>query len=393
MMEIVDMRMIKAGAVMMCLAVGAFAFSPPRFPVSYPTGDLVGFDVSLSSLVIEQHDVFLDLSQRPNARSRIRYVVANPNAESVTAALYFITPFVKDLSVTVNQKRPVPAAERVSPDRLGWQMPAPGARERDIPTELTAGIFSVEFRGGAKTHIEVSFRLPPGVRENRTAYLYPAAINHLNNVFRDLYLSETFVFHLASSSTFNTGHGQAAVEIIAPAGNALTANFALREQGVENGFTKHSGTIGTGDLISLEVKLITDHAPTILGATFALGFVTDYDGYLEFMTQAFFDVFLYNHQLSAGIEANPFGAVASIKLPVLYTFFFGAQGDSFNVLFGGISLTAGALFAVAPVVRTGFRVSIAVALFGRNEMAIDFYPFEAGGVAWQMTFMFSKLSL
>jgi hypothetical protein len=133
----------------------------------------------------------------------------------------------------------------------------------------------------------------------------------------------------------------------------------------------------------------------LLGGTFAIGFVTDYGAYTEFKVQALADVYFYHHQISLGMEGNPFGAEIRLQLPLLYTFFFGEEDDIINVVLGGgVSLTAGALFEVAPVLRTGFRISLAMCLGVRYEMAFDFYPFETvNGFDWQMTFLFLKVSI
>jgi hypothetical protein len=352
-----------------------------------PAGDVLGDALKLDALRIETEELLLDLQGKDTAFSRARYTIRNPLKEIVESDLYFVTPFMDKVTVMINGIVVPLVYEKLTRDKIPWKPESRAVENwRD---ELGAYRFRATFGAEAETVIIVAFRLPAGYDNTRSdTGIFPAQAAHLLNWGKSGDHVAWYIYNLESANTFKGGIGKLKVEILTPEGAELDTNVALVKEAAESGFFRFTGSFQGIPAPSIEAKVITRTIYNIFGGTFALGLSTNYGDYTEFMAQALFDVFFYNHQFSAGVEGNPFGS--GFKIPVLYTFFLGGRQSPSLLSYGDIRFTAGALFNLLPTTAVGFRVAAGLRfLVSVIEISYDFYPFDTiHGYSWRMTFLY-----
>ena len=76
---------------------------PQRAPS--PAGDILAPLPGLDSLRIDRENLRLDLTGDPSGRSLAHYEISNPSGISAASDLYFVTPFMDDVYVTVDGRR------------------------------------------------------------------------------------------------------------------------------------------------------------------------------------------------------------------------------------------------------------------------------------------------
>jgi hypothetical protein len=389
----------------LCLTIffaGAAAFANIAMPLQppSPSGDVLAPPPGLDSLRIAREDLRLDLTGREDARSRARYEIANPTGTALGTDLYFVTPFMKEVTVTVDGASAALEAVTLERDRVPWAMGGEGYRWWPKGAALDAYRFRAEFGAGRTTVVEVVFRLPAGY-DNTLADLgiSPAAAAHALNWTKQGDHVAWYLYSLEPAATFKGGLGRLELEILVPAGTELRTNVAVsqdeeRSGEGDDGAICYRGSFSQFPVPTIEAKVIRRGAYNFIGVTAAFGLTSDFASYTSFLSQLLLDVFFLNHQFSTGVEGNPFGTLVSLKIPVLYTFVFGERTSSYLPLFGDIRATAGVLIDLIPVPAAGFRLGVgARATAFLVEIAYDFYPFDpAVGYRHRVSLML-KLSL
>jgi len=279
--------------------------------------------------------------------------------------------------------------EQSSQDKIAPQSPAGGRYWGDM---LDACRFKARFEAGAVTRIEVTFILPAGY-DNTLAEtgIYPPEAGHLLNWSKRGSRAAWYVYNLSAASTFTGGIANLEISIRAPEDQILKTNIDVKKTGVENGVAVYSGSFAGIPVPEIEARVVSLQEYNAFGATFGLGLHTNYGDDTGFIAQALADVFLHSHQLSAGVEGNPFGG--SLKIPVLYAYYPGGKGSAYGMYFGDIRFSAGGLFDLLPDAAAGFRLAAGIRLLASIfEITYDFYPFDDAGYVWRMAFLY-KMSI
>jgi len=392
---------VKTIALCLCFVAGIGsavpAFSniamPQRAPS--PAGDILAPLPGLDSLRIDRENLRLDLTGDPSGRSLAHYEISNPSGISAASDLYFVTPFMDDVYVTVDGRRADFDRVMLSRDRLPWPV-----RENDYAWwpkdgEMDAARFRAEFSAGETTVIEVSFRLPAGY-DNALAGtgISPAAVAHALNWSKPGDRVAWYVYALETSRTFKGGFGTLHLEITVPAGTELICNAAIGEKKSGRGFDTYTMESKGLPVPAIDAKVITRGVYNFLGGTVGCGLATDFNASTSFLGQALIDVFFLNHQFSTGIEGNPFGTIGGLKIPLIYTFVFGTTRSLYSAFFADVRLSAGVLIDLLPETAVGFRVSAGMRLMMfLMEISYDFHPFDAArGYTGRLTFL-GKISL
>jgi hypothetical protein len=367
--------LIIAGLVTV-LSVHANMAMPKQPPA--PSGDVLAALPGLAGLRIEREDLRLDLTGLPDARSRARYEIVNPAGTALATDLYFITPFLKDAVVTIDGLT-VPLTKRLlKREQVPWNTGDGDYRWWVPGLEIEAYLFRAEFAAARSTVIEVSFRLPAGY-DNTLANtgIDPATAAHALNWSKEGEHVAWYVYALETAATFKGGIGVFHTEIVAPAGTELVCNLATGVKKTENGLDTYTAEFQGFPVPAIEARVISRASYNILGGTVAFGFTSDFGSYTSFLSQALIDVFFLNHQFSTGLEGNPFGPLAGMKIPVLYTFIFGNKTSRYMAYFADLRLSGGLLFDLLPTAAFGFRLAAGLrfTLF-LLELSYDFYPFD-----------------
>ncbi|MBN2353253.1 MAG: hypothetical protein JXD23_11830 [Spirochaetales bacterium] len=166
-------------------------------------------------------------------------------------------------------------------------------------------------------------------------------------------------------------------------------NLETGEKKTSRGLDTYSAEFQGIPVPAIDARVITRGSVNFLGGTAACGFSTDFGSYTSFLCQALADVYFGNHQFSSGVEGNPFGSVANLKIPVIYTFVFGEKMSLSETIFADIRLSAGVLVDLLPETAVGFRISAGARLMMFPlEISYDLYPFDAaGGYVGRLTFL------
>jgi hypothetical protein len=366
----------------------------PKQPPA-PAGDFLLQGQGFAGLRIDEERLLLDLSGRPGALSRALYRISHPGESPLRTDLYFITPFMQEVIVTLNGKALATTGAALKRDQVPWPMKDEdyGWWSKDRTVEALR--FTADFAAGTVTEFEVTFRLPAGYDNTLVNVgIEPAAAGHALNWSKDADHAAWYLYSLESAATFPGGMGVFKLEILAPAGAELNANLTLVDRKTEGDLVRYSGSFQGFPVPSLEAKVITRGFYNSFGGEFAIGLATDYEAYTEFMTQVLGNVYFGNHQFSAGLEANPFGSAANLRLPLLYTFVFGRKTHPYGAFFGDVRATAGALIEVLPDTAVGIRIGLGLRFtLMIFEIDYDFYPFDPErGFAGRMTFLY-KMSI
>jgi len=259
--------------------------------------------------------------------------------------------------------------------------------------ELKACRFHVIFAPQAVTVIEVSFILPGGYDNTKKEMdVYSTVASHSLNWFKAGNSNSWYLYNLSAANTFTGGIADLDLVIWAPGDSRLDINVAVKKTGEDKGTATYAGSFKGIPAPQIEAKVVHVEQYNFLGATFGLGLHTNYGDDTQFIAQALLDVYLFEHQLSAGVEVNPFGT--SLKLPVLYSYFPLGKVNRYVAMFADIRFSAGVLFDLEPAALTGFRVASGLRmLLSVFEISYDFYPFDAdSGYVWRMSFLY-KMSL
>jgi hypothetical protein len=388
-MSMVWGRLFAVITVFIFLASGAFAAIPPlREPP--PAGDVFASEGVLSALRLEHEKLVLDLTRRENGLSRTRYTIRNTGAREISTDLLFITPYMYGVNVFVNSAEIEVKQENIPFKQLPWKPVYPDVWRTD---KIPAYRFRVSFPQNAATIVEVVFRLPAGYdNRDRDMGLYPGEAAHALNWSKEPDSTIWFLYNLESAGTFTGGIQHLDVEIVIPEDDSLNVNIPLVENEALGGFKSFTASFRSIPAPYIEAKVKHEAVYSMFGGSVGGGLVTNYADYTEFMAQAMLDFYFYNHQLSAGVEGNPFGT--GIKFPVIYTFILGDKvPPSFGFL-GDLRLSGGALFELSPESAVGFRISAGMRFtLLILEITYDFYPFDTEkGYIGRMTFLY-KMSL
>lgn len=378
-----------------CLVIaflGINASANIALPVQEPplAGDIFTPEPALTALQLVHEKLVLNLSGIENGFSHARYVIRNRGAREIASDLFFITPYMDRVTVQVNGSAVETAQERIASEQLPWK---PAFPERLPEDGLPAFRFRVVFAAQAETVIDVTFRLPAGYdNQGRDQGYYAGEAAHALNWSVGSDSTAWYAYNLESATTFQGGIQKLDVEIIAPQDDTLVVNIPLVENKPSEGVKRYTGSFEGIPAPYIEARVKHEAQYSMIGFQVGGGLVTNYIDYTEFMAQALFDFYFYNHQISVGVEGNPFGT--GFKIPVLYTFIFADKVSSYFAFWGDLRVTAGALFDLSPVSAVGFRISAGLRLtLTIFEVAYDFYPFDAvRGYVGRMTFLY-KISL
>jgi hypothetical protein len=387
-MSMMSGRLYAVMGIFVFLAGGVFAVILP-FREPPPSGGVFAAEGVLPALRLVHEKLVLDLTRRENGLSRARYTIRNTGARGISTDLLFITPYMYKVSVFVNSVEIEVKEERIPFKQLPWKPVYPDVWRTD---EIPAYRFRVSFPQNTETIVEVVFRLPAGYDNRSQEGLYPGAAAHALNWSKEPDSTIWFLYNLESARTFTGGIQKLDVEVIIPQDDSVNVNIRLAENDALGGFKRYTGTFAGIPAPYIEAKVKHEAVYSIIGGSVGGGLVTDYAEYTEFMAQAMFDVYFLNHQLSAGVEGNPFGT--GIKFPVIYTYILGDKIPPMLSFLGDLRVSAGALFELSPESAVGFRISGGMRLtLMILEVAYDFYPFDTDrGYMGRMTFLY-KISL
>ncbi|MBN1798865.1 MAG: hypothetical protein JW822_09820 [Spirochaetales bacterium] len=372
--------------------IGSGAFANIGLPVQEPppSGDVFASGGGLTALRLEHEKLILDLTRREAGFSHARYTIRNTAGGEISTDLIFITPYMYNVSVSVNSQEIEIQQENIPFKKLPWKPVFPESWGRE---EIPAYRFHVSFPGNTETVVEVMFRLPAGY-DNRAEDmgLHMGEAAHALNWAVESDSTVWYLYNLDAAGTFSGGIRRLDVEIIIPENDDVEVNIPLVQGKTANGVKSFTGSFAGMPAPYIEAKRKHEAVYSMFGGSAGGGLVTNYVDYTEFMAQAMVDFYFYNHQLSAGVEGNPFGT--GIKFPVIYTFILGDKVHPYFAFFGDLRLSAGALFELSPESAVGFRISGGMRFTMMIlEIAYDFYPFDTDkGYIGRMTFLY-KISL
>ncbi|MBN1798908.1 MAG: hypothetical protein JW822_10040 [Spirochaetales bacterium] len=354
------------------------------------SGDEFTADQDLTALRVEHEKLILDFTKSENSFSRARYSIRNTGSEEISTDLLFVTPYIDKVNIFVNSKEIVFKQEKI----LLQELPCKSALLGVVQDfEMPVYRFHVLFPADSVTIIEIVFGLPAGYyNDTRFSNFYPVEAAHMLNWFiRDALLA-LYIYNLESTKTFTDGIRQLDVEILIPENSSLDVNIPLTEEKTENGITKFTGSFKGIPAPYIEATVERDGVCNMIGASLGMGMETNLTDYSDVMLQAMIDLYLYNHQISAGVEGEVLNP--NLRIPIIYSFIPGEKTPPHIVLIHDIRFSAGALFDLYPEYDFGFRISASYRLtLVILEIAYDFYPFNTEqGYIHRMRFFF-KVSI
>jgi hypothetical protein len=368
-----------------------------------PAGGVGGAGSVMQSLRIKEEKLILDLTKRPNGRSRASYRIDNPTAEGVKATLYFITPFMNDVFIAVDGRKIDTGTVTFRRDEAPWKINENAFSWWGKNIAFSAVKFDAFFRPRAITEIQITFRLPAGYDNTKADIgIDPGTAAHSLNWSKPSSGVSWYAYSLESASTFRGEIDSFQLEVLTMPEDELQINVELNTAttgqvpgGVEGGgIVSHSGSFDAFPVPTIEAWVTAKASYNMVGGSFALGLVTDYGMYTEFMTQVLLDFYIGNHQISCGLEGNPLGAPISCKIPILYTFIFGEKMHPSAGWIGDSRLSGGLLWDILPETVVGIRFGVGMRFTNMIlEITYDMYPFDTNrGYVGRMTFLY-KISI
>jgi hypothetical protein len=374
--EISNMR--RASFSLFLIFFAYLSFGNIAAPIHIPEkiGDLFTQGETANPIRIEKETLILDVTgiyAKPG-ESRATYVMINPGKDKISLPMLFLTPGAKEISVSVDgvamQSRnltiPFGAVPWAADDKWDVKLPDYGA-----------AAFEVVFGPGEKKTLEVAFRLTSGydntlVDRGMTA---PQAA-HVLNQFKDQDASFWYRYDLFASTSFKGGFGTLDITIKVPLKNEVIANLDLKksEDNYNAGYYTLSGTFDGLPSKVIDIKRIYKVAYNTMGATIAAGCAFPFDGRVaHFTSKVLFDAFFANHEVSAGIEADPFSGYYHGLL--LYTLFPPGKAGTYG-WFVDIRGGLGMEFDLANGFSPGFTVFCGLKLIPVvYEVLYEIFPF------------------
>lgn len=276
-------------------------------------GDL--FDPAGSPLIVEKEELFFDFSEYDGKSTTpspglARYFISNPTEETVQQRLYFLSPYIKDVEVSING---IPIMGEIIPldPQLTSEFMSVGIETDTRINE--AFLFQVECSPGETVEVEVSFSILPGwdLRAIEFGPTAPQAA-HLTNSFRSYNAPTWYEYNLNAAKTFSS-FGDFEVEVLLPEHKELIANIDFKKEETNKVNSDNEKLIRyyakTRDLPAknLDLKLLHPEKFNSIGGTVGLGMSIGFDGRgAGFLLTGLLDLSLANHMISLGIESHPF---------------------------------------------------------------------------------------
>lgn len=349
-------------------------------------GDL--FDPAGSPLTVEKEELFFDFSEFDGKSTTpspclARYFIFNPTEERVEQRLYFLSPSVKDIKVSINGSPIVGEVIPLNP-QLTNEFKSVGI---ETDTRINrAYVFQVECSSGERVEVEVSFSILPGW-DLRAVEFGPTAPQaaHLTNSFRSYNAPTWYEYNLNAAKTFSS-FGEFQVEVLLPEHKELMANidFTLEETNEVN--SENEKLIRyyakTRDLPAknLDLKLLHPENFNSLGGTVGLGMSIGFDGRgAGFLLTGLLDLSLENHMISLGIESHPFRQ--SLSGILKYTLFPPGRASYSPLSFFDLRAGGNLIYTILPVPEQVFGGRLFVGLrFGIFAFEFGYEHFFIGAV-------------
>ncbi|MBN1524889.1 MAG: hypothetical protein JW904_10420 [Spirochaetales bacterium] len=374
------------------LAIAHSLYANVAMPQMIPaaSGDVHIDGNGFQNLRIEKEILELNLGATPGSYSRAIYFIRNTGTAPLESKLWFVTPYMDRVTVTVNGKPAAAQKETVSPDQLDFQVSSyPGSPKSDVDVYSFYAAFSPD----AVTQIDIEFFLPAGYdNTGENAMIDSAVAAHFLNWFKEGGSVKWYQYNLSAATTFAGGIALLEITVKIPDDMILDINIPLQQTGWENEEIVYSGVFSGIPVPTINAFVTKKVEYNFIGATFGIGLHTNFGPDTQFLTQALLDIYFMGHQLSAGIEANPFGNC--FKIPVLYTWFPGGRMPASFMSFADIRFSGGILLDRLPESITGIRIAAGMRItIMVIELSYDFYPFDAdAGYIWRMMFLY-KVSI
>lgn len=350
----------------------------PKHP-PLPAGDMMGLTQEAMSLRIVREDLVLDMTRRAGKKSRAEYRVENPLSSTVATELYFVTPAAVDIGVLVNNAAVPLKAVKIERSRAPWSVGDKDYRWWSPEQPLDAYVFSVSCEAKSRTVITVEFILPEGYDNTAVEYLAQGAVEGRITNWDKHGASAWYIYSLEAADTFRGSVEELHLTILTPVGTELKCNVPVIpvESASESDVIVYQGTFQGVPAPSVEALVVSQPRYVHVGGTVACGLTTTFAGYTTFLGQALVDVFFLNHQISSGVEFNPFPVNRTLCVPLLYSYVINYGPNSSLGPFFDLRIVAGALIVLTPEVDVGFRLGVSLKMgLTPWEIAYDFFPFD-----------------
>ncbi len=364
-----------------------FSFGNIAAPVQVPAsaGDLFMMRIHPNPLRIEKETLSIDLTGNgfESGPCKATYMIENPTTEEVKLPSFFITPGGKNITIAVDGKTIKTESVFIPRSSIPWAgEDGDGDRKSE---EYGAASFVLVFGPGEKHRVDVDFRLVAGYDNTAIAGISAPEAAHFLNTLKGRGSVAWYRYDLVSASTFKGGFGSLSIEVRAKLDAVIDSNIGLERtaDNAESGYYVLSGEFDGIPEAYLDLK--EKHATTynFIGATIAAGSSFPFDGRgIHFTSKALFDVYFSNHQVSAGVEADPFSGMYHALL--LYTMFpagrAGAYGWFMDVRAGG-----GLAFDIASGFSPGFTAFAGLRIVPIvYELSYKIFPFGNGPVRHEL---------
>jgi hypothetical protein len=346
-------------------------------PVQTPEkiGDLFTSGKLTNPLRIEKETLLIDTTgtwDRPGM-SRAAYDMVNPAKERISLPMLFLTPGATEIAVSVNGSRIESKAVTIPAQSVPWAADVSGK----LPS-YGAASFEVAFEPGEKKTIEVGFRISSGYdNSSGDRGMTAAQAAHATNQFKGIESTSWYRYDLFASSSFGGGFGSLDLTVKVPNGYKTATNLALEKSSEDNttGFTTLTGTFGGIPASFIDIKNTQKVEYNFIGGTVGVGWAFPFDGRsAHFYSKLLLDIYAFQHQVSLGLELDPFDNMYHGLL--LYTIFPPGKMQNYGWFFdvrggAGVSFDFASSFNPGFVFFGGFKI-IPVAY----EVFYEIFPFR-----------------
>ncbi|MBN2444318.1 MAG: hypothetical protein JXJ04_23350 [Spirochaetales bacterium] len=339
-------------------------------------GDLITEEEVVQTLRIEKELLILDVSKPfgEGAPCSAEYTVLNLEKQSIDISLSFLTPDASNVSIFINNEKVSSESREIPIKDIPWLTTDDFTRK---PDKYMAEGFQVHFDPGEQKIITVLFSLGAGWH-NRAAANGPTAPQaaHLFNMIKNDAHVSWYLYDLFSAATFGSTQFDLEVIIKIPKNADFLCNIPLEpHSSPEDDYNVFSGTFSEIPGKLIDFKVIYKNKYNFAGLTMGLGCGFPLDGRgIHFISRLYLDLFLFNHQISCGIDGDPWsGALYGV---FQYTLFPPGSSYSTYDFIVDVRGGGGVLYDFLQDKGIGFRLFAGIKLFlPAYEVYYDFFPF------------------
>ncbi|MGA2642228.1 MAG: hypothetical protein ABSG21_15145 [Spirochaetia bacterium] len=376
------MRRSLCAVILFLLAAGGL-WANMAAPIEDPpySGNIFSFAAD-NPLRIEKEALFLDLSSgnTEEATSSAVYTILNPLHTAYSTDLVFLTPAVKHISIEIDGS---PAEIRTS--TLGTQrIPWASESVRRRITAYPAATFSLSLAAGERKIVTVRFFISPGWNSiiAELGPSYPQAA-HFLNMAKGRESTLWYVYDLRSAANFGGGFGGLSLSVKVPRNAEIITEMRLDKARVEADAEYYTAELAGPPQADVDIYVVNriDYNSVGFMAGIGLGVpLTPLDAGLLLKTML--DAYFLNHQISIGLEGDPFHGI--LRASLQYTLFppggtgYGYRGVADFRVGGNVLL--GLYDGYLPNLSIGFRLFAGVRLGIPLEIGYEIYPWSQDGV-------------